>query len=185
VRLAARLLAEPGTTRMAIGVDWELAAALVIHAQQGDTLAMTELLELVHPFVVGVCQAIAGRWGEDAAQETLIIAFRRLAGLRDPTALRAWLRTVATREALRLASPDPLPLDDIQDLVGEEFPFELRHTLTQALTGLTAQQRAALVLRDVEGLSEREVACLLNVPTGTVKSRLHRARLHLRREWLR
>jgi RNA polymerase sigma-70 factor (ECF subfamily) len=53
------------------------------------------------------------------------------------------------------------------------------------LERLAPEQRAVLVLRDVEGLSEQEAAALLEVAPGTVKSRLHRARARFRREWSR
>lgn len=55
--------------------------------------------------------------------------------------------------------------------------------ITDALERIPPEQRAVLVLRQIEGLSEREVAQALNLPIGTVKSRLHRARASFRGEW--
>lgn len=176
---------EPG---LRVGVDWELGAKLVVRAQQGDTLALSELLDLVSPFVLTICRAIAGAGAEDAAQEALIVVFRRLGNLREPAALRGWLRTVCTREALRVTGDQNKPtlgLEQAGQLTAPGPAPELYAAMVQALASLPPEQRAALVLREVEGLREAEIARLLAAPLGTVKSRLHRARARFREAFTR
>lgn len=170
------------------GVDWELAAMLVVRAQQGDTLALSDLLDLVCPFVLMICRAIAGAGAEDAAQEALIVVFRRLGNLREPAALRGWLRTVCTREALRVTGDRNQPTLDLEQAGQLRAPGpapELYAAIVQALAGLPPEQRAVLVLHEVEGLHEAEIARLLAAPPGTVKSRLHRARARFREAFTR
>lgn len=172
---------------MGRAVDWERAQQLAACAQRGDTLAMSDLLELLAPYVIGLCRAIAGPRSEDVAQEALIIIFRRLRSLRELPALRGWVRTVSTREALRALAKTPttIALDDSAPQAAPQPAPELRPALAQALAGLPAEQRAALVLREIEGLSEKEIAGVLQVAPGTVKSRLYRARERFRTEWSR
>lgn len=170
------------------GVDWELAAKLVVRAQAGDTLALSDLLDLVSPFVLTICRAIAGAQAEDAAQEALIVVFRRFGNLREPTALRGWLRTVCTREALRLTAdqnPPTLELEQAGQLTAPGPAPELYLALVQALASLPPEQRLPLVLREVEGLRDAEIARLLAAPLGTVKSRLHPARALFREAFTR
>lgn len=163
--------------------DQELAAT-VGAAQRGDAMAMAALVDELMPFVGRICGAIALQHGDDAAQEALIAVLRNLRRLEEPRALRAWVRTIATREAVRVArrarAETPLaPLPETAVTGGSELGIEIRDQLER----LDPEQRAVLVLRDLEGLGEQEVAELLRVPEGTVKSRLHRARARFRKGW--
>ncbi len=165
--------------------DEELAAT-VRAAQRGDAMAKAALVDELMPFVGTICGAIALQNGEDAAQEALIAVLRNLRRLEQPLALRGWVRTIATREAVRVArrARTETPLDEVPEArrggaASPELGLEIRDQLER----LDPEQRAVLVLRDLEGLGEQEVADLLRVPEGTVKSRLHRARARFRREW--
>jgi RNA polymerase sigma-70 factor (ECF subfamily) len=154
---------------------------LVRNAQRGDPAAMDELMRALAPYVTRVCGAIALERGDDAVQETFIAVLRSLRSLREPAALHGWVRRIAVREAVRTAGGGravatapgvlaeraaPVPLPDL------DTALDVRAALAQ----LPPRHRAVLVLRDLDGLSEAEVASLLDVPEGTVKSRLHRAR---------
>ena len=116
-------------------------------------------------------------------QETLILVLRNLPTLREPAALRAWVRRIAVRQSLRMTGdtrmvPVPEP-PDIPVLADLDTAMDIRETLTR----LSPSQRAVLVLRDLEDLSEREAAEVLGMPEGTVKSGLHRARESFREHW--
>lgn len=159
------------------------ATDLVVRAQGGDTLAMNELLAVLAPYVGRICGPIALDAGPDAAQEALIVIFRSLKTLREPAALHGWVRTIAVREAVRVARTAGRAVPD--DLSTLPAPGEqgLGVDIRATLSGLTPEHRAVLVLRDLEGYSEQEAADLLRVPAGTVKSRLHRARDTFRKAW--
>ncbi len=156
---------------------------LVRAAQGGDTLAMAELLDLLTPYVGRVCAPIALSQGADAAQEALVAVFKSLRTLKEPAALRGWVRAIAVREAVRIArgSHRAVPLD-LSTLPAYGDP-QLSADIRDVLDRLSPEHRAVLVLRDVEGLDERTAAALLGVRTGTVKSRLHRARDTFRKAW--
>jgi RNA polymerase sigma factor (sigma-70 family) len=165
--------------------DWPAAEDLVRRAQRGDSLALNDLLDLASAHVHRICRAIVPSRADDATQESLMIVFRRLRSLREPAALRGWLRVVATREALRcarLGEPER-PLEHASDVLDRAPPALAGAELREGLEALSPEHRAVIVLRDVEGLSEAEIAPLLAIAPGTVKSRLHRARSRMR-EWL-
>lgn len=154
-------------------------------AQAGDVIAMGEVLDGLSPWVARLCGSIALDAGPDAAQETLIQVMRDLPSLRDPSVLRAWVRRIATREAVRHAERrrrEPLASHEASR-EGRSLDPGLRHDVARVLDALPADQRAILVLRDLEGLSEAEAADLLRVARGTIKSRLHRARDAFRKRW--
>jgi len=158
----------------------------LLAAQQGDLLALNDVLDAAMPWVSTLCGSIALDAGPDAAQETLIQVMRDLPGLRDPKAFRSWVRRIATREAIRHATRRrrDSPLEDpdrIRDAQG--LDPTLRHDVTRVLSDLSPDQRAILVLRDLEGLSEAEAAEVLDVARGTIKSRLNRAREAFRKRW--
>ena len=164
--------------------DQELAAT-VRAAQRGDAMAMAALVDELMPYVGRICGGIALEHGEDAAQNALIAVLRNLRRLEEPRALRGWVRTIATREAVRVAARArvELPVEEpAMPITGAGDPtlgLEIRDQLER----LDPEQRAVLVLRDLEGMSEQEVAELLRLPEGTVKSRLHRARARFRKGW--
>jgi RNA polymerase sigma-70 factor (ECF subfamily) len=146
---------------------------------------MDALVRALMPYVGRVCGAIALDRGDDAMQETFIAILRNLKSLRDPAALHGWVRRIAVRESIRVARSRDVPLDPATIPSGHAAPVDIATVLDvrAALADLTPQQRAILVLRDVDGLSESEVADHMGVPAGTVKSRLHRARSAFARRW--
>jgi RNA polymerase sigma-70 factor (ECF subfamily) len=164
---------EPFAAGRPLGVVHEVVRA----AQRGEPAAMDELVRALAPYVGRVCGAIALDRGDDAVQETFIAVLRGLRGLREPAALHGWVRRIAVREAVRQATRDGrivtgADLDAAAPVPDLDAALDVR----AALAALRPEHRAVLVLRDLDGLSEADVAELLSVPEGTVKSRLHRAR---------
>ncbi|MFE3029682.1 RNA polymerase sigma factor [Nocardia tengchongensis] len=162
----------------------EVNTEVLTRAQRGDALALHELLRVVEPYVGRICGAIALDEGPDAAQETLIIVFKNVRSVREPQALAGWVRTIATREAIRIArrrplTTDPLDLADVPDLSDPETRIDVRRTLER----LSPEHRAVLILSAFDDLDETAIAAQLSVSRGTVKSRLHRARTRFRNEW--
>ena len=171
---------EPSTPPLAVMTLDQIQAA-----QSGDALAMGDLIDALLPWVGRLCASIALDAGPDATQDTLIQVMRDLKGLRDPAALRTWVRRIATREAIRHATrrrSDPgSPNADLAP--GRSLDPSLRSDVARVLAELPTDQRIILILRDLEGLSEAEAATELNVAQGTIKSRLHRARDAFRKRW--
>jgi RNA polymerase sigma factor (sigma-70 family) len=158
---------------------------LVQRAQRGDPVALERLVAALAPYVGRICAAIALDDGPDATQETMILVIKNLRRLREPAALRSWARRIAVREALRLTTARrPVPVDPA-DLAPVAVPDSGEAVqIAETLRSLPPQQRAVLMLRHVEGLTEAEIAELLDIPLGTLKSRASRAREAFRRRWL-
>lgn len=159
---------------------------MVRAAQQGDAMALADLLELLAPYVSMLCGPIALQDGADAAQEALITVFRDIRRLREPEAVYGWVRTIAVREAVRAARVTrassvslPAMLDQVPDPGDPLLLSDIRDVLAR----LSPEHRAVLTLRELEGLDEKAVSKMLAVPEGTVKSRLHRARRSFAKAW--
>ena len=160
-------------------------AARIRAAQAGDAIAMSEVIDALVPLFGRLCGAIALDAGPDAAQEALVAVMRDLRGLREPERLVPWARRIAAREAIRharRARSGPradVPLAELPAPGDAALAADVRRVLEM----LAPEQRAILVLRDLEGLGEAEAAAELGVALGTVKSRLHRARAAFRARW--
>ena len=132
---------------------------------------------------------------EDLAQETFVRAFRGMAGFRGEASFKNWLYTIATNVARsdfgRRVRQAPvwdrrLEADDIPEhqlnspMKSVEDSVIHRQMVDRALATLSEELRVTLVLHDVEGLEYREIASVLDIPIGTVMSRIFRARRRLR-----
>jgi RNA polymerase sigma factor (sigma-70 family) len=145
---------------------------------------MDALVRALAPYVGRICGAIALDRGDDAMQETFVAVFRNLGSLREPAALHGWVRRIAVRESIRQARAGgggAELVDGPAAAVDLDGALDVRAVLATR----TPEHRCVLVLRDMEGLTENDVAALLRVPEGTVKSRLHRARTEFARRWTR
>jgi RNA polymerase sigma-70 factor (ECF subfamily) len=163
--------------------------ALVDQAKRGDEEAFDALARMVGDR----CQAIAYRilrdadQAEDAVQNALITAWRDLRTLRNPDRFEPWLHRILTNEcyveARRRrrwsAEVRVLPAVSVQD-AGDYLTVNDRDELDRAFRRLTVEQRAVLVFRLYLDLTVDEVADRLDIPVGTVKSRLHYATEALR-----
>lgn len=165
--------------------DPDLLAGLIKGAQRGNALAMDELLGILAPYVGRICGPVALQDGADAAQEALITVFRRIRQLKEPAALFGWVRSIAVREALKWANQRrrqptvPMEWEEPTD----SGDLQLASDIADALQRMAPEHRAVLTLRHVEGLSEQEVSAMLDIPVGTVRSRLFRARRSFRSAW--
>ena len=156
---------------------------LVRAAQRGDTVAMNDVLDALTPYVGRICGPIALSDGPDAAQEALIAIFRGLRSLENPAALFGWARAIAVREAVHVARRGQRQQPaELADLPAADDP-QLTVDVQDVLRRLSPEHRAVLVLRDLEGMDEQAAAAVLDVPAGTAKSRLHRARASFRKAW--
>lgn len=147
---------------------------------------MSALIRDLMPWIGRICGSIALDRGDDAAQETLIVVLRNLPTLREPAALRAWVRRIAVRESVRVATGvRDLPVADVSEREPPDVDLDGSIDVRATLAALPPHQRAVLVLRYLEDLSEAQTAELLGVEPGTVKSRAHRARQAFEERWRR
>jgi RNA polymerase sigma-70 factor, ECF subfamily len=122
---------------------------------------------------------------EDVAQEALLKGLREVSRLRDDRAFASYLYRICVRlcmDRLRGRRPEPGIVDQAQDSAAPKV--ETRVLVERLLTELSPDLRLTLVLREMEQLSYEEVATAMNVPVGTVRSRLHTARERFRNLWL-
>jgi RNA polymerase sigma-70 factor, ECF subfamily len=162
---------------------------LVEAAQHGDQEAFVDLVRLHGDRLFAIAHRILRDVdrAEDALQDALVIAWRDLPSLRDPDRFGAWVHRVltnvcishATRERGRVANLRALPVE------GPAAPDDLlsvadRDELDRAFRRLRPEERAVLVLHHFVGYPLADIAELLGVPDGTVRSRLHHAHRAMR-----
>jgi RNA polymerase sigma-70 factor, ECF subfamily len=125
---------------------------------------------------------------EDVAQDAVLRAWRRRTGLRRDLRRREWLAAIARNEAFRHRSrrrPASVVIDGADEAEADEavLTTPLRVDVHAALARLTAPDRLLLQLRYAEDLTQTAIAALLQLPEGTVKVRLHRARARFRQAY--
>lgn len=161
-----------------------------------------EHVDLVYRYAHRLCGEPES--AKDLVQETFLNAYRGLKDFRGESRISTWLYTIASRACLRMrrkrkgAPERELSLEEFVPTSEGEFRLqiavdgltpeqalenkELREALEQAINKLPKKYRMALVLRDMEGLSAGETGAIMGLTERAVKSRLHRARLFVRRE---
>ena len=173
--------------------------ALVDRARRGDTRAFDELARAEERALYRHAARIVGVGAdaEDVVQDALLSAWKSISSF-EGTSFRAWLFRIVTNRALdriraRKRRPE-LPIEPAEDedvtwaepaapgpdLAEIASSREALAVVEEALTGVPVEQRAALLLRDVEGFAYEEIALMTGVEVGTVKSRIHRARVAVR-----
>jgi RNA polymerase sigma-70 factor, ECF subfamily len=158
---------------------------LVERAIAGDLDAFAALVRAYERRVASVLYRLLDdrRDVEEATQDVFVQAWRNLRGFRGHAQLFTWLYRIAVNEALmrrRRKRHDEQELDE--RLAPASFDPEpgLSDVLVRALAALPFEHRAAVVLRDVEGLSNAEVAEALGISVAAAKSRIHRGRMQIR-----
>jgi RNA polymerase sigma-70 factor (ECF subfamily) len=168
----------------------EAETDLVTKARQGDRNAFGELVQCHHRGVINVVYRMCGdmQLAEDAAQESFLRAWMHLDSYRPGTSLRNWLYRIAINAALdALRKSRESSLEEVEfttaDDPGPETELlqkERSRLVQHAVMELTDSNRTVLVLREYGGLSYQEIASNLDIPIGTVMSRLNYARSRLR-----
>jgi RNA polymerase sigma-70 factor, ECF subfamily len=172
-------------------------AELIGRAKQGDSRAFGVLVERYQRRVIGVAQAVVHNQ-EDAlelAQEAFVRAYENLSQFESRSSFSTWLYRITANLAIdfrrREGRQTVLRGEDAESEInrlpsetGDSFKEaarrELNERLRDALRELTPEHRAVILLREVDGLSYDQISDILHCPRGTVMSRLHYARNHLR-----
>jgi RNA polymerase sigma-70 factor (ECF subfamily) len=175
---------------------------LVTELQGGSEAAFDWLVTHYHAAVYNLVSGMLGDAGDaaDVTQEVFLKAFRGMRGFRRSSSLKTWLYRIAIREALNQrrwwwrhhrqqtsieagvgATQAPLDLEDLSATPFDQLAArEIQAVVRQALRAVPEVFRSAVILRDLEGLSYEEVAEVVDVSVGTVKSRILRGRRALR-----
>lgn len=181
---------------------------LVARLQANDDAAYDELVRSYHAPIYHVAYRMLRDSGEaaDVTQEVFLKVFRHISGFRGDSSLRTWLfriafseilnrvrwsrrrylhRTVSIEEKAQDTSDGHVPLQLVDDGATPEDALERKEQETafqNALWKLSEEHRSVAILRDVQGFSYAEIAEILNISMGTVKSRLARARGELKKQ---
>ncbi|MEW6356071.1 MAG: sigma-70 family RNA polymerase sigma factor [Planctomycetota bacterium] len=178
---------------------------LVERCKRGDRAAYDELMRRHQDRIFNLVYRCVGdrEDASDIAQEVFIRAFRAMRGFHGQAAVSTWLHRIAVNEVInhrRKAGakrkirtvpidrsnpgPDGRGSDDPPDTSAEPSEImaekEREQLIQDAIDSLDGDYRAVVVLKDIEGYRYEEIAEIIGCPRGTVKSRLHRARLELR-----
>jgi RNA polymerase sigma factor (sigma-70 family) len=159
---------------------------VVSAAQQGDSRAIATLLSGSHAHVQRFARTLCAtpEDAEDAAQEALIVMYRKIGTLRATAALASWMFQIVRNECIRrtrvtlsrlvpVATAEP----SAEDAALARLEIE---RIVDSISKLPPEQRAVLVLRDIQGLSGAATAQALGLSRAGMKSRLHRGRETLR-----
>lgn len=184
----------PRMTLLASGDAWvvahcveEMDAQLVVLAQRGDRSAFGQLAAEFSDRLYALAYRILrdGDLADDAAQEAIVTIWRDLRALRDPDRFETWACRIVVRACYREARRRRLRATTVYSLheVGVADAANLvadRDELERAFRRLTADQRAVIALQYYLGMTHPQIADVLEIPVGTVGSRLHAAKRALR-----
>jgi RNA polymerase sigma factor (sigma-70 family) len=174
---------------------------LIAKSKRGDVDSFNALVLRYQDYIYSIAYRIMGEadGAADVAQDTFLTAYRKLTSFRGGN-FKAWLARIATNACYdELRKQKRRPQDYLEEMPGSEMYDEppiaadapnpeqeaqradLNRALQDCIGGLSTDQRMVLVLCDVQSMSYQEVADNLGAELGTVKSRLSRARLAMRR----
>ncbi len=172
--------------------------SLVSRAQSDDDRAFGELIERYETKVYSLALKMLRNPedAEDVLQDTFLRAYRGIKSFQGHSTFSTWVYRITANSALMKLRKKKLPTVSIDDADEREVPIniadwapgpveqllneETRQAMSEAIDALPAEFRQVFVLRDVEGLSNADVAEILDLSVAAVMSRLHRARLKVR-----
>jgi RNA polymerase sigma-70 factor (ECF subfamily) len=162
---------------------------LVLRCQTGDEHAFRELVGRYGPRLAYYLRKLFSNadWADDVAQDVWLDVFRQLPRLQDVGAFAQWLYRIARGHgmlAARRRGRMPTTTEDVDLVVDRKEPAfspDDAAAIHAALDQLEPAHREALVLRFLEDLSYEEIGVIVGCPTGTVRSRIHYAKLSLKR----
>ena len=161
----------------------------------GDSKQFSLLVTKYQRFVFSTAYGALGNQqdAEDVTQDVFLAAFRKLATFEGRSSFLTWLRRIAFNLSIdlrrkRKASGSPTPLSFHEETANSMelsvtdamITYETVSTVRRAIDQLPDEQRIVVTLRDIQDMNYGEIAELLTIPIGTVRSRLHRGRLELK-----
>ena len=184
--------------------------AVIERVKEGGTEAFGKLVLKYQDRVFNACWRICGHLDDarDFTQEAFVRALENIESFRGQSSFYTWIFRIAVNLALsgrrKAATRQMASLDQIADASGTQAAelvackndndvggtietggdTDARQAIIRALNSLDEDHRAVIVLRDIEGMNYDEVGEILDIPAGTVRSRLHRGRMALRASFL-
>jgi len=167
---------------------------LIRRVQEGDERAFGQIMALYKDRIVNYLYQFTGDYQKavEIAQETFIRVFFKAKKYKPIAPLSAWIYTIASNlaktECRRSRRTATVSLDDIPNSYSSGTYYEdpadpgLVRNLREALDSLHPRYRVPVVLKDMEGFSQEEIAKIIQRPVGTVKARISRGREQLRRK---
>ncbi len=158
---------------------------LVKRARRGESAAFHLLVDRHARFLLAMAVSLVGAAdAEDLVQETFAGAFRGLGGFKDQSSFKTWLTRILIRQAARHWQASRRRSEHLKDrfLTSQEHhpsaagAADARMDVSAAILALSSEHREVVVLRELQGLSYEQIAEVLDLPRGTVESRLFRAR---------
>lgn len=166
---------------------------LVSRSLAGDERAFRKILERHYTLICSVVRGVAGQRAEteDIVQEVFIKIYRALGDFRGESRLSTWIYRIARNEALNAMDrrkPQVIPIEDCADLpdAGEGPDASCRRRMSRErldrfMERLDEKERVAIELRYIGEKSYEEIADIMGIPLGTVKTHIYRAKLSLKR----
>ncbi len=167
--------------------------ALIARVQQGDGSAFAEIVRAYKDKIVNYLYQVTSDYQKavDLSQETFIRVYFKADRYRPIAPLSSWIYAIASnlaktdhkrrRRMMAVSLEDLPPTVEISTPAGEESDTGLTRNLRAALAALHPRYRIPVVLKDVEGYSQEEIAAIVKSPVGTVKARISRGRAMLRK----
>jgi len=158
---------------------------LVARLQKKDESALDAFITHTRPLAYRVAHSMLGdpHRCEDVLQDVYLAVYQKIGQLRDPQAFRGWFCSIVINRCRRLLRErTPEPLDDFLEVpasAGMAERVQDRLQVQDAMARLNDQDRVILTLREVFDMAYQEIADSLEIPVGTVRSRLAKARLRL------
>ena len=166
---------------------------LIARVQQGDNSAFAEIVRAYKDKIVNYLYQVTSDYQKavDLSQETFIRVYFKADRYRPIAPLSSWIYAIASnlaktdhkrrRRMMAVSLEDLPPTVEISTPAGEESDTGLTRNLRAALAALHPRYRIPVVLKDVEGYSQEEIAAIVKSPVGTVKARISRGRAMLRK----
>ncbi|MFC2168534.1 RNA polymerase sigma factor [Acidobacteriota bacterium] len=168
---------------------------LILKVQKGDEMAFSEIVHAYKDKITNFLWQLTGDYQKAAelAQETFLRVYFKANKYKPIAPLSSWIYTIASNlaktEMKKERRMPTVSFDDVQNSLSEKNDLsnnprnsELKKNLKRALNNLHARYRVPVILKDIEGFSQDEIAEILNKPVGTIKARISRGRNHLKKE---
>jgi RNA polymerase sigma factor (sigma-70 family) len=164
---------------------------LVRKAMEGDRYAFGQLIEKYKNAVYGLAYHLVRDYAEsqDLSQEAFLQAYLKLQQLKQPAKFASWLKRITANICkmwLRRPKPELVSWEELkEDKLQMDASYEaeeIKQDVREAIDALSEKNRLTITLYYIDGLTQKEIGDFLGVPLGSIKSRLHEAKKHLRKE---